>query len=94
MAIKLLQVNKTPDMKKICIVSALFITLASCSSNSSNNDATTGNTTDSAGLTNPTAIDTTKHPTGMDNSSAISTDTAAMNTSNAYKKLDTAKKKE
>lgn len=80
-------------MKKLCIVCVLFISLASCSGNSSNNDAGTGNTTDSAGLTNPTAIDTTKHPGGMINSNVISTDTAAMNTSNAYKKLDSAKQK-
>lgn len=81
-------------MKKLCIISALFITIISCNSNSSDNDAATGNTTDTAGLTNPTAIDTTKHPGGMINSSVISTDTAAMNTSNSYKKLDSAKKKE
>lgn len=80
-------------MKKLCIASTLFIALSSCGGNSSNNNETTGNTTDSTGLTNPTAIDTTKHPGGMVNSSVISTDTAAMNTSNAYKKLDSAKQK-
>ena len=80
-------------MKKISIVAVLFIAMTSCGSSSSDNNATTGNNTDSAGLTNPTAIDTTKHPTGMDNSNVISTDTAAMNTSNAYKKLDSAKQK-
>lgn len=80
-------------MKKLSIISLLFIALSSCSGNSTNNNAANGNTTDSAGLTNPTAIDTVKHPTGMDNSSVISTDTAAMNTSNSYKKADSAKKK-
>ncbi len=80
-------------MKELCVVSVLFIALGSCSGNSSGNNTTAGNSTDTAGLTNPTAIDTTKHPTGMDNSSVISTDTAAMNTSNAYKKLDSAKQK-
>lgn len=89
---KIAAINKTPFMKKICIVSVLFIALAGCNSNSPDNDAANGNNTDSAGLTNPTAIDTTKHPGGMINSSVISTDTAAMNTSNAYKKLDSAKK--
>lgn len=79
-------------MKKISLVSALFIVLTSCGNSTGDNDAANGNSTDSAGLTNPSAIDTTKHPTGMDNSSAISTDTAAMNTSNAYKKLDSAKR--
>lgn len=79
-------------MKKICIGSALFIALAGCNSNSPDNGAAAGNATDSAGLTNTTAIDTTKHPGGMINSSVISTDTAAMNTSNAYKKLDSSKK--
>jgi hypothetical protein len=82
-------------MKRLCMVSMLFIAITSCGGNSSDNDATntTGNTTDTGGLTNPTAIDTTKHPTGMDNSSVISTDTAAMNTSNAYKKADSANQK-
>ncbi len=93
MATKLLQYRKPSIMKKWCMVSALFIALSSCNGNSSDNNAANGNTTDSTGLTNPTAIDTTKHPTGVDNSSVISTDTAAMNTSNSYKKLDSAKQK-
>lgn len=80
-------------MKKIWISLFLFIALSSYSCNSSENNAAAGDTTDSSGLTNPTAIDTTKHPTGMDNSSVISTDTAAMNTSNAYKKADSARQK-
>lgn len=79
-------------MKKYFIVSALIITLYSCSGNTADNAAANGNTTDSTGLTNPTAIDTTKHPTGVDNSSVISTDTAAMNVQNSYKKLDSAQK--
>ncbi len=80
-------------MKKLIIVSVLFIALNSCGGSSDDN-AANGNTTDSAGLTNPTAIDTTKHPTGMDNSSVISTDTAAMNVQNSYKKIDSGQKKE
>ena len=80
-------------MKKIWIGSFLFVALAGCGGSSSDNASGDENNTDSTGLTNPVTIDTTKHPTGMDNSSIISTDTAAMNTSNAYKKLDSAKQK-
>jgi hypothetical protein len=80
-------------MKKLSILSILIIALYSCSGNSSNSDnSVAGDTTNKTGLTNPTAIDTTKHPSGMDNSNVISTDTAAMNTSNAYKKADSAKR--
>lgn len=78
-------------MKKLLSVSALLISLYSCSGSSSDNNA--NNTTDSAGLTNPTAIDTTKHPSGVDNSSVISTDTAAINVQNSIKKRDSAQKK-
>ena len=76
-------------MKKIWIGLLVIVALDSCSGNSSNNSETT----DNPGLTNPSAIDTTKHPSGMDNSNVISTDTAAMNTSNAYKKVDSAMQK-
>ncbi len=82
-------------MKKFCIISALFISLTSC--NSTNNDEDNNNkdnTADSSGLTNPSAIDTVKHPTGMDNSSVISTDTAAMNVQNTIKKADSIEKEE
>jgi len=78
-------------MKKLSIVSVVTLALCSCGGNSSNNNA--GDSTNKTGLTNPISIDTTKHPTGMDNSNVITTDTAAMNTSNAYKKLDSAKQK-
>lgn len=81
-------------MKKLLIVSSLLTLLYGCGGNSSENDAADNNTTNSNGLTNPTAIDTAKHPTGMDNSSVISTDTAAMNVQNAYKKRDSAQKNE
>ncbi len=82
-------------MKKLCIISALFISLSSCN-NSTNNDEDNNksNTTDSSDLTNPSAIDTVKHPTGMDNSSVISTDTAAMNVQNTIKKADSIEKTE
>lgn len=79
-------------MKKV-IIASLLIALYSCSGNSSDN-AANNNTTDSSGLTNATANDTLKHPTGMDNSSVISTDTAAMNVQNSYKKRDSAQKKQ
>jgi hypothetical protein len=78
-------------MNKLIIASLLLISFCSCGASSSDNNNTT---TDGAGLTNPTAIDTTKHPSGMDNSSVISTDTAAMNVQNSYKKIDSARKKE
>jgi len=78
-------------MKKILIASVLFTVLYSCSGNTADN-ITSGNTADSAGLTNPITIDTTKHPTGVDNSSVISTDTAAMNVQNSYQKLDSVQK--
>ena len=80
-------------MKKTIIASFLLVALNSCGGSSSDNNEVAGDTTNNTGLTNPTAIDTTKHPSGVDNSNVISTDTAAMNTSNAYKKLDSAKQK-
>jgi hypothetical protein len=86
-------------MKKLLMVSALFIALASCNSSSSNESAsgssestTSGDTTNKQGLTNPSAIDTTKHPDGMINSEAITTDTAAMNTQNSVNKAKAAQK--
>ena len=80
-------------MKKTIIASFLLVALTSCGGSLSDNNEAAGDTTNNTGLTNPTAIDTTKHPSGVDNSNVISTDTAAMNTSNAYKKLDSAKQK-
>ena len=73
-------------MKKLCIVLTIFIFLSNCSD--SNNDGGKSTGADSSGLTNPVSIDTVKHPTGMDNSSVISTDTAAMNVQNTIKKAD------
>ena len=78
-------------MKKLFIVSVIFLFLSNCS-NSTNNDGDKNNSTDSSGLTNPTAIDTVKHPTGMDNSSVISTDTAAMNVQKSIEKADSVAK--
>lgn len=78
-------------MKKLCIVSVVFLLLSSCSNSTTNDEAKSDNT-DSGGLTNPTAVDTLKHPSGIDNSSVISTDTAAMNVQNSYKKADSAAK--
>ncbi len=74
-------------MKKILFGSVLLVTIMSCNTGSSDN-----NTNDSVGFANPSAADTTTQPDAITNSSAISTDTAAMNTSNSYKKLDSSKK--
>ena len=68
----------------------LLVFLASCGN--ANNTSNSDNATDTVGLTNPIAIDTIKHPSGVDNSSVISTDTAAMNVQNTYKKADSIKK--
>ena len=73
-------------MKKLFIISAIFILLSSCN-NSPGNDEDKGGT-DSASLKSPSAIDTTIQPGGMDNSSVISNDTAAMNVQNLIKKAD------
>ena len=77
-------------MKKMMIISFLVIGLASCNNNAGDN---THDGADSGGLTNPTAIDTTKHPSGMENSSVISTDTAAMNVQKSIDKAKAADKK-
>lgn len=75
-------------MKKITLFSAVLIFFMSCDNSSGSSDA---GKTDSTGLTNPVSIDTVKHPSGMDNSSVISTDTAAMNVQNSIKKADSVK---
>jgi hypothetical protein len=81
-------------MRKIIMASALFIALTSCGgSGSTNSNADSGATTNDPGLTNPTAIDTTKHPDGIINGSVISTDTAAMNVQNSINKANEARKK-
>jgi hypothetical protein len=81
-------------MKKLIVLSALFIVSISCNSkNSTENNDATGDTTNKAGLTNPSANDTTKQPDGMINGSVISTDTAAINVQNAENKAKKAEKK-
>ena len=82
-------------MRKIIVFSALVIALTSCggSGSTDNNNAMVGDTGTEAGMTNPTAIDTTKHPDGMINGNVISTDTAAMNMQNSLNKAKQAKKK-
>ncbi|MCW3091632.1 MAG: hypothetical protein JWP81_2701 [Ferruginibacter sp.] len=62
-----------------------------CSCNNSDNNTSTGNKTDTVGNTSPVSIDTVKHPSGVDNSSVISTDTAAMNVQNTIRKADSIK---
>jgi hypothetical protein len=74
-------------MKKLHMISVAFL-LASCG-NSSQDTSASG--ADTVGKTNPIAIDTIKHPSGVDNSSVISTDTAAMNVQNTIRKADTVK---
>ena len=76
-------------MTKLFIIPALVV-LSSCGN--ANNNAATSSNSDTTGLTNPTSIDTVKHPSGVDNSSVISTDTAAMNVQNSIRKADSAKK--
>ena len=77
-------------MRKLCIVAALYI-FSSCTNSESNTSSE--NKSDSVGNTNPISIDTVKHPSGMDNSSVISTDTAAMNVQNTINKADSLKQK-
>lgn len=80
-------------MKKLIVFSTLLIVLSSCNSNgSSESNMATGDTTDKAGMTNPSAIDTTVHPNGITNGSVISTDTAAMNVQKSVDKAKAADK--
>ena len=79
-------------MKKLFFFSALVIALASCNNGSSSADSVDRDTTNAAGLTNPSAIDTVKHGDGIINSNVISTDTAAMNMQNSINKANEAKK--
>lgn len=80
-------------MRKILIVPAFLFAIISCNSNSSSEHKAGGSDTASkTGLTNPSAIDTTKHPDGMVNGSVISTDTAAMNVQNSINKAKEEKK--
>ena len=53
----------------------------SCNSNTPKEDSS-----ENANRTNPSAIDTTQHPTGITNGNVISTDTAAMNTKEVKEK--------
>jgi hypothetical protein len=74
-------------MRKLCIICVAGL-LASCGNSGQN---ASGSGTDTIGNTNPITIDTLKHPSGVDNSSVISTDTAAMNVQNTIRKADTVK---
>ncbi|MEJ7769694.1 MAG: hypothetical protein WKF70_08450 [Chitinophagaceae bacterium] len=69
----------------------MLILLIACS-DSTSNSSDQNNNTDNTSLTQPDAGDTTKQPGGMDNSSVISTDTAAMNYQNTVKKMDSINK--
>ncbi|MDQ6813275.1 MAG: hypothetical protein M3040_06040 [Bacteroidota bacterium] len=80
-------------MKKILVLTSLVTVLVSCGgTGSTDNTKTENDTANKAGLTNPSAIDTTKHPDGVTNSSVISTDTAAMNMQNSVNKAKQDKK--
>lgn len=80
-----------PSMKKVIITLSVFILLSSCNESTNSTDKTVSD--DSVGLSKPISIDTIKHPAGVVNSSAISTDTAAMNVQNTIKKADSIDKK-
>ncbi len=73
-------------------LASIFFLLIFLSCADSTDNTSTGPVIDSATLANPTMVDTVKHPSGVDNSSVISTDTAAMNIQNTYKKADSLKK--
>ena len=79
-------------MKKLFYSIAITIALFSCNNSSSSDGSDNHDTTDAAGLTNPSAIDTVKHGDGIINSNVISTDTAAMNMQNSINKANEAKK--
>jgi hypothetical protein len=79
-------------MKKMIIVSALFMAITSCGGSQSTNSHAVDDTTNNAELTRRTVTDTTKHPDGIINGSVISTDTAAMNVQNSINKAKEAKK--
>jgi hypothetical protein len=80
-------------MRKIIVCSALLISIVACNSNSSSSNNAAGDTTQNTGLTNPSSVDTTKHPDGVVNGSVISTDTAAINVQNSVNKGKEAKAK-
>lgn len=73
-------------MRKILLFSALLMAVVACNSTSSSGDAVAGDTTHNTGLTNPSSVDTIKHPDGVINGSVISTDTAAINVQNSVNK--------
>ncbi len=52
-------------MRKILLFSALLMAVVACNSTSSSGDAVAGDTTHNTGLTNPSSVDTIKHPDGV-----------------------------
>jgi hypothetical protein len=76
-------------MNKIPVLIVFVVFLSGCGGNTS--DSSTVNETGKS--SNPTAIDTVKHPGGMANQNVISTDTAAMNMQNSINKAKEAGKK-
>jgi hypothetical protein len=76
-------------MKKTLFLLTIFFAVAACNSETSEH-----NSNDGVGKTNPSAIDTTQHATGITNQNVISTDTAAMKANNASaNQKDSNKKK-
>ena len=78
-------------MKKILVVSTIFLAFASCN-NANTNSNNESDTAKAAGINNPASVDTTLSPNGMTNSEVISTDTAAMNMQNSINKSKATKK--
>ena len=71
---------------KLYTIIAVILFITACGDAANTGDQNT--TTDTSTSTQMEPTDTTRQPSGMDNSSAISTDTAAMNVQNTVKKAD------
>ena len=80
-------------MKKILFVTAIVAGLMSCNGTSENGSTDQDTANVEVGPL-PADVDTTRSPSGVDNSSVISTDTAAMNVENATRKRDSSLNKE
>ena len=73
-------------MKKLTLLFAVFAIINGCDNSGNTVDKNNTDAVDSAGLVSPT--DSINPPGGVINSSAISTDTAAINVQNTLKKKD------
>ena len=79
-------------MKSLIIVSVTLCMICSCGDADNANNGNVDLPVDSMAKANSNAVDTITHPTGVDNSSAISTDTAAINVQNTIDKADSIAK--